>query len=71
MFRTDDPHRDFDSWDNEQQAQLEELPVCHNCEEHIQDGYYYEIDGLVLCKECLNDNYRKSVDDYLDSLEDY
>lgn len=69
MFITDDPHRDFDRWDAEQHAQLERLPQCDRCEEYIQDDYY-EIHGERLCKECMDDIYKVSLDDYLDSLED-
>ena len=68
---TDDPYKDFDNWDGEQQAALERLPMCDECHEHIQDDYYYDIDGQTLCEECLNDNYRKSLDDYLYNLGDY
>jgi formylmethanofuran dehydrogenase subunit E len=57
----------YDLWerhDAEQQAKLEKLPVCDYCEEPIQSDYYYEIDNECICEECLNDNFRKSNDDY-------
>lgn len=69
MFITDDPIADFHRHDAEQQEQLEHLPMCECCEEYIQDDYY-ELGGEILCKECLDDNYKKSLDDYLDKLED-
>lgn len=70
MFRTDDPIADFHSYDAEQEKQLKRLPKCEWCNEHIQDDYYYEIADIVICEECLNDEYRKSTDDYLNRLED-
>ena len=66
MFVTDDPHKDFDRWDNEQTTALERLPVCSYCDNHIQDDFLYEINDAVICQECLNDNFRKSVDDYVE-----
>jgi formylmethanofuran dehydrogenase subunit E len=57
----------YDLWkrhDAEQQAKLEELPLCDYCKEHIQDDYYYLIYDELICEECLNDNFRKSTDDY-------
>lgn len=69
MFITDDPIADFHRHDAEQQKQLERLPQCDRCGEHIQDDYY-EIHGERLCKECMEYIYKVSLDDYLDSLED-
>ena len=66
MFYTDDPERDFDRYDAEQQEQLEKLPVCSYCLEPIQDDYLYEINDEVICEECLNENFRKNVEDYIE-----
>ena len=63
MFYTDGPLADFARHDAEQQAQLEKLPVCCECDEPIQDEHCYEINGEYICEECLNDNHRKVVDD--------
>lgn len=65
MFITDDPHKDFDRHDAEQQAALEKCPKCSMCDEYIQDDYLYEINDEVICEECLNDNFRKPVEDYV------
>lgn len=64
MFVTDDPHKDFDRWDAEQTAALEKMPVCSYCGEHIQDDYLYEINDEVICESCLEQNFRKNVEDY-------
>lgn len=60
---SDDPVRDYSRYDAEREEALERLPVCDYCGEHIQDDYYYEIGDEVICRECLDSNYRKSVDD--------
>ena len=64
MIFTDDPVADAERYDAEQQAKLERLPVCDYCDKHIQDDYYYEIYNEILCEDCLNKHFRKSVDDY-------
>lgn len=53
MFRTDNPDRDFDRWQAAQDAKLERQPKCDLCEEHIQDDCYYEIEGSIICPECM------------------
>lgn len=58
-----------DFYDDADYARAEaekELPVCTCCGEPIQDDFYYEIDDEILCEECLKDNYRKSVEDYIE-----
>ena len=66
VYRTDDPHKDFDRWDAEQTAKLEKLPKCSHCDEHIQDDYLYEINDELICEECINQNFRKNVEDYIE-----
>ena len=62
MIFTDDPVADFERYDAEQQALMDELPVCDYCEEPIQDNYYYEIGNECLCENCLNEQFRKDVE---------
>lgn len=62
MIFTDDPIADFERYDSEQQAMLDELPLCEYCEEPIQDNYYYEIDNECICEDCLNRNFRKECE---------
>ena len=63
MLYTDDPLADFARHDAEQQAQLDKLPVCCECDEPIQDEHCFEINDEYICEKCLNDNHRKRVDD--------
>lgn len=66
IFRTDDPAADFNRWDAEQTAWLRKRPVCCYCGEHIQDDYFYQINDEVMCKDCLDGQFRKDVEDYIE-----
>ncbi len=35
------------------------LPQCEYCGEHIQDEFYFEINGEYLCEKCVNEQFRK------------
>ncbi len=69
MFYTDNPVRDFERHDAEQERWLQSRPVCEVCGEHIQEEHLYDIDGDLVCEECLtkymNENYRQSTERYL------
>ena len=65
-YRTDDPIADFLAYDAEQYNQLQKLPKCSECNERIQDDFLYEINGELICEDCLNSNYRKLVEDYVE-----
>lgn len=66
MRYTDDPIADYYAYEDEQAKALEKYPVCSCCEEHIVDDYLYDIDGDLICEDCLKEYYRKSTDDYID-----
>lgn len=63
---SDDPLADFMRRDAEQAKELKRLPVCVECNEPIQDEYCFEINGELVCKQCLKDNHRKHTDDYIE-----
>ena len=65
MFYSDDPIADFYRHDAEQQAELHKLPQCSECGEPIQDDFCYEINDELICDSCMNDNHRKSVEDFI------
>ncbi len=56
----------YHKYDAERQRELDRLPKCEYCGEPITDDYLYDINGDVICEECLKDNFRKLVDDYID-----
>ena len=66
MYFTDDPVKDYDRYAEEQDKQLKKMPVCSYCDEHIQDEHLYEINDEVICEECINQNFRKNVEDYIE-----
>ena len=66
FFRSDEPVTDFDRYDTEQEKQLEKCPKCSMCDEYIQDDFLYEINDELICEECLKDNFRKPVEDYVE-----
>lgn len=58
-------YNDFAAEEDYRRAEMEErAPKCMHCGEPISDDYYYDIDGDILCYDCLNDLYRKDIDDY-------
>ena len=65
-IRTDDPVRDEMNHSAELEDKLQKMPKCSYCSEHIQDDYLYEIDGEIICEECVNENFRKNVEDYIE-----
>ena len=64
MYYTDDPVWDADRWDADQQRKLDKLPKCDVCGEPIQDGHYYLINQKNICPECLENEFRREVDDW-------
>lgn len=55
MYYTDDPISDFNRWDADQQNNLNKLPVCKCCGEHIQQDMAVCLDDNWYCDECLRD----------------
>ena len=66
MFYTDDPVKDYDRYDAEQTTKFKQYPLCSYCCDPIFDDYLYEINDEVICEECLNENFRKNVEDYME-----
>lgn len=68
MYYSDDPARDFDRYDMEQERKRARLPVCDNrkCRRQIDDDYYFEIDGDILCEKCMINRYRKNTEDFIE-----
>ena len=58
----------YDQWvrhDQEMEDALKRLPVCADCGEPIQTEYLYEIDGDLICEDCMRENHRRCIDDYI------
>ena len=59
----------YDQWeahDREQEEQLEKFPVCEHCGKPIQGEYLYLIDGEFICPDCLDREFKKNVDDFIE-----
>ena len=55
----------YDLWEQherERERELQRLPKCWDCDEHIQDDHYYMIDGKPVCPDCLENYYRVEND---------
>ena len=66
MFYSDDPVADFYQYDAQQQAELDKLPVCSECDHPIQSETCYEFDGGLICEDCLENNHKKWVEDFIE-----
>ena len=59
----------YDLWEDherEKEQELEKLPYCEICGEPIQDEHLYLINDEFVCQECLDRDFRKDVDDYVE-----
>ena len=69
MYYTGEPARDAENYYLEAQAQLEKRPVCEYCGKHIDDDVCYEIDGNIICDDCildyLHDNCRVKTEEVM------
>ena len=66
MFYSDDPIADFHRHDEKQQSELDKFPRCSECDEPIQSETCYEINGELVCEECLENNHKKWVEDFIE-----
>jgi formylmethanofuran dehydrogenase subunit E len=65
MSYTDDPIRDYDNYCREQEREEARLPVCDGCGETIYDEYCYNINGDILCEECMTNEFRRCTEDLI------
>lgn len=62
---TNDPIADFHRYDAEQQRQLERCPKCDYCDKHITEETYYDLDGDIVCEDCLDRHFKRFTEDYI------
>lgn len=56
----------YELWDRherELERRLASRPVCEDCGKPIQDDFYFEVEGDILCEECMHGRYCKDVTD--------
>lgn len=56
-----DNYDQFLAHEARQDKWLSERLVCEYCGQPMQDDFFYEINGDILCEKCLNRNFRKEV----------
>ena len=57
----------FDQWseyNRQKEEELKKLPECCECGEAIQTEECFEINGELICPECLEENHKKRTEDY-------
>ena len=67
-FRSGDPLEDFDRYDMAQAQYEARLPRCENrgCRHRvIRDDIFFDIDGEILCENCMIDRYGRSTEDFV------
>ena len=65
-FRIGDPHDDFDRHDRDLARKEARLPVCERCLKRISDDFYWDMEGEILCEDCMNIRYRKYTEDFIE-----
>lgn len=65
MYYSNDPAADYDRYCAEEQRYIDSLPKCSECGETIED-YVFDIDGEILCYDCLCEKYRHDAEKYIE-----
>ena len=55
----------FYQHEREQQRWLDSRPVCTECGEPIQSEYLFDMDGTLICPECIVRYYRQETEEYI------
>lgn len=67
-YRTysDDPAADYDSYCREQDYLHDMLPMCIECDQHIEDEHVWDFGDGPLHEECAARLYRKRTEDVME-----
>ena len=66
MYYSDDPAYDAERHMADQERRLAQRPVCADCGEPVQDDHFYQINDEVICPNCMENNYRKNTEDFME-----
>lgn len=66
MYYSDDPARDAERYAADQDRRLAQRPECSDCGEPVQDDHFYQINDEVICPKCMESNYRKNTEDFME-----
>ena len=61
-----DNYDQFLEKERREKAWLDSLPVCEICGKPIQDEHLYLINDEFVCPACLDRDFRKDTDDYVE-----
>lgn len=61
IFRFEDPVADAAAYDAELARLAEQVPDCEICNKPVAEDYYYEINDVVICAECMDKHFKKEV----------
>lgn len=56
----------FNEYEARREGEMEKYPKCDHCGERITDEKFYNIDGYYFHKECLDSEYLKDTEDYME-----
>lgn len=66
------PLRDYDRHDREMERSASRLPICFYCGERVFGDFVFVLgDKKCICEDCMNNNHRQYVDDYVTNMEGY
>jgi len=66
MIGIPDMYDMYAQYEQEQEKLRERLPICEECGHRIEDDYAYDLDGTVICEDCMGRKYKR-----VDELEWY
>lgn len=55
-----------DAYEAEQERRLKKYPKCEMCHERITDDRLYVVGGVTMCRECLEYEYGRDTEDYIE-----
>ena len=50
----------YEAHEYDRESELEHLPKCDWCNEHIQDDHYFDVNGDRVCEDCF-DNWKQEI----------
>lgn len=65
MYYTNNPVADAERYMAEQERELQKLPKCNHCREHIQDETCWVINGKIYHPDCAEELFCKWTEDYM------
>ena len=60
-----DNYSQWERHEAEQEARLAKRPVCSFCDEPIQEGELFDINGELYHTECAELEFKKQTEDYI------